>query len=218
MKTYTIFCNNCSSYHTHELLFEKETSNEFTVNEGEYITSHTLYVDKNQLLQCKVCSTVSFRVESRIPHQIIEGGDSHCFIWPPRSENHLEQKLFEGAPMQLIILYNQIIESYNNEYLLLAQLGIKAVIKGICFDKYIDDKDFEDSISKLLSKGLISKSIYDTFMLYSYIFNQGMNKLQDYSKDTIRELIRIVELTILCIYDIPTQNRNIKNEIEDDLT
>jgi Domain of unknown function (DUF4145) len=102
------------------------------------IDSLFLEHEKYQIVQCRGCETVTFRIEDQSGKEIQS--------YPKKQFSFSE---IETLPRNLKYIVEEVEEAYNNGLLTLCAAGIRTIIEGICIEEKAIDKIKKDIFDKL---------------------------------------------------------------------
>ena len=192
------------------------------------------WTDDYQIVQCQGCQTVSFRhlnwfSESDDLQYGEEDGKTER-LYPKRDKNSLKAKALRNAPTVLRRIYGEVIESYNNECLILCAAGLRAMVEGICAQQGITEGQvtitaangtvttarkptLEGKISGLYEKGILTLGNAEVLHQHRYLGNEAVHELKTPSSDELRLAIEIVEHVVEQLYEIPQKALALKRTI-----
>lgn len=224
-----VYCRKCKNRNHHGIIMSyKEESDSY----DDYQWIHKYFI-----VQCLGCDTVAFVSEygdeSMIdldPH-----GDNRHFtdviVYPeePKSdkksrfEPHKPQD-FDESPEAIQIMYSQIVSAFNMESYLLAAVGLRMLVEGICKDLginsgYVLDDVGNKRISKKTSKEVRSTSLEgkinglveitvvvqkqaDILHQIRELGNSSAHELKEPTRRTLKLAIEILEKIIEQIYEL----------------
>jgi len=205
-----LHCNNCNHSTNHKILME--TKEREIIKEPYDLKILELWLDiKLQALKCESCDEISFRKASIWCEDINPDTLGNPNIPHPNS--------FKNVPSNIVGLYTEIIESYNNEIYTLCAAGLRAIIEGICEERgvkkgkyeYKDStgkviqkmtKNLQGKINGLYEKGLITKAHSNILHEQRILGNEALHQLEQPSKEELINAIQIINLTMDNIYNL----------------
>ena len=116
MKSY---CAKCKNETNQKILFSKDIH--FAEESGWW--DDTSY----QVIECMGCETVSFRM---LYDDVSRNGDEENNtisqeLFPTRGQSNLEKKFVRNIPREIKAVYNEVIDSYNDNLVLLCSIGVR---------------------------------------------------------------------------------------------
>lgn len=204
-----VYCGYCNIKTNHNKLYEKENS-----GWDEY---HEIYAStKYQVVQCKGCDTISFRVESICSEDIDPNtGEIVVYetLYPEAKEDMLVVKDY-FMPIKIYKIYREVINTYNSDNNTLCAAGIRALIEGICAEQQINNKSLQSKITELVSKGIITEAHSDALHTLRFIGNKALHELDVPTKPELKLAIEIMEHTLENIYDLPQKSEELKHRVK----
>lgn len=227
-----VYCDGCKGKRNHKIIFTYEENAHYFDQDFQW---HAQY----HIVKCAGCDKVAFVKQYGDEDTWEYVGEERVWVdiftvYPeePKEEiskgiwwegHKLEVKTFNYAPITLINLYEQIIESYNNKHFILCTSGLRTLIEGICSQQGIK-KGFiyDEEKNKLPNKdGVIAKSEslggrifglyendYITFLQaqilqkVKVIGNSAIHDIVVPKAVTIKEIIRILERIMDDVYEL----------------
>lgn len=230
----TLCGGTCKGSTRHKILKEFVVTNTNLIesDSGEYEDSYSnsSYYQEDkyyQIIQCMGCESVSFREVIKAENKLIDEK-----LFPKRDKTNIEIKDFGiSTPRKLKILYDEVINAFNNQFGVLCAAGVRGIIEGVCSENGIEggmvveiDKrtrkakvdssgntkfrkstNLDGKIEGLADKGFITKE--NTTMLHKVRFlgNKAVHELDKPTPDQLIIAIKIVEHLLESIYTIKTE-------------
>ncbi|MFB4472137.1 DUF4145 domain-containing protein [Oceanobacillus caeni] len=225
-----VYCTNCKNKTHHGIVH--------TYSERSDIYDDMQWHDEYHIVKCLGCYNVSF-VRQYGDEDMWEQVNGERFwvdeftAYPGEPKEEYEEGLltmnrqpkeFKHTPNNILDLYNQIIESFNNLHFVLCVSGLRTLIEGICSQQgikkgYIYDCDKNKLPNK--KDGVVKKSeslggrIFGLFENDHILFHQALllQKVKDIGNSaihdievpdiyTIYEIISVVEEAMSDIYEL----------------
>ncbi|RZJ66759.1 MAG: DUF4145 domain-containing protein [Flavobacterium sp.] len=216
------FCRKCKGATDQEVLHQ--TYEHLIEDDGYYENNYY------QVIQCKGCKTISFRKVyndvATLSHW--DDGDEpfSLELFPNSSIHHLPITSFSHTPLNIRNIYKETIEAYNNNQLILASGGLRAIIEGICVDKKIEgiaiiDKAgakkmvrcLQGKIEGLAQQGYLTKGNAEILHELRFIGNEALHELAAPPRLELKLAIKIVEHTIETLYELEYKGKSLKQNI-----
>lgn len=222
-----VYCRECKNKTYHEVLYIHEER-----NEPDFDFS---WIEKFYIARCAGCHTVSFVKQYGDEDQWVydfQGervwkDDYKVFPEEPKQPEinlyEIQPKLFRHAPMSISKLYDEVIDVFNQGYLLLATVGIRTLIEAICLnigiqEGHLFDENQEIKHNKkkepILSKALEGK-IFGLYENGFIIWEQALilQKIRDMGNAAVHEIktpeisdfisaIQIIEQVLTNVYEL----------------
>lgn len=185
------------------------------------------FVDKFQIIQCEWCETTSFRkthTDSEDYYYVEETWECEYIqtetLYPKRHLETLELVKFKHLPSDISNLYNEVIESYNNEILTLCGVWVRAVVECICISNWVNEwplknawnngaivkkrsKSLQGMINWLAEQWHLSERQATALHENRFLGNESAHQFIVPSKKDLYMAIKIIEGVLNMIYEIP---------------
>ena len=217
-------CLTCQIPTNHTVLHESPVN----IHEEE---SGWWEVHTYQIIKCDGCDTLSFRklYNDAEQDQYAAGTEEDPVtqeLYPERRINDIVVKQFTKIPITIKKIYSETIIALNSDNIILAGVGIRAIIESICNDKNIiggfvtkkGRKDFkvtlEGKIEGLQQKGFIQRGNINTLHELRFIGNSSVHKLFEHEKTDLKTAIEIIEGILDYLYGITEKGKLLKTKRE----
>jgi hypothetical protein len=222
-----VLCTSCRHETNHKVLYSlllhgKEEFEEYSWYEWE---------NEYQVIQCLGCDEISFRVtKSDSESQNPETGeyDVEEILYPKRTKETINGKIYLNLPFTIKILYQETIDCYNNNILLLCAAGVRSLVEGICQNKKITggnieilrkdgtkerkhSKNLDGKINGLYEKGILTEENAKVLHEHRYLGNEAVHELSMPSRSELELAIIIIEHILDSIYEIPAKGGELLN-------
>jgi hypothetical protein len=108
-------------------------------------------------------------------------------------------------------MYRETIAAINSSARLLAAIGIRAIVEGICEDKHCRvERNLEKSIDLLVEKGVLARHHADFLHLQRFLGNLSAHELTAPSEEELTAAIDIVENVLMSLYVSPETAKNME--------
>lgn len=224
-----VYCRTCKNRNHHGIIMFHEESNDVP---WDIRYEHTYYI-----VQCLGCDTVAF-VSEYGDESMIDfdefGEQRHLTdvtVYPeePRAEKksrYEPHKLqdFNESPKAIRVMYSQIVTAFNMESYLLAAVGLRMLLEGICKDLRIESgyvleadgskqmkknstdevnsKSLEGKINGLVEKKLVVQTQANILHQIRELGNSSAHELHTPERKTIKQAIDILEKILEQIYEL----------------
>jgi hypothetical protein len=201
----SIPCTKClgKTFHQIELSIDK-TLGEWT--EGGYFS----WISHYQIVRCKGCKTISFRVISYDPDAGKEIGNKwQCTIYeelyPFRIENKIgiiDEELFL-LPRNVQRIYKETLQALNGKSPILTGIGLRALVEIICKDKNASGKDLCQKINDLTIQKILTPASADILHKIRTLGNDAAHEVKPHNEKQLALAMDIVEHLIKDVYILP---------------
>lgn len=213
------YCNNCTIVTKHFVIFDyKEDIDDF--EEGLSVK------EDYQIIKCDNCNRLSFRIDGWFSEDQdpFPGGNDGTYeeLYPESDRNKRIEKKINNLPYSLTEIYSEVIKAYNNNLFILAAVGIRAILEGICKEKEIETivnhegKTIDVSDIKLMTVGLLQKKLItqpqkDALDNLRILGNDSIHDLFEPTKKDIKNILDVIEIIMLSVYEIPNKASQLSN-------
>jgi hypothetical protein len=201
------YCENCYiESNKHSVIAQKDIH-------GDSDEYH--YMIKYMILECNGCGRISFRdefidFENAYPN---ENGDWQPEItiktYPKKefAKNSIEYSFV--LPEKIRTVYNEAINAFNANCLLLTGVAFRAVIEAVCLENNITGRDLASKIDNLVKKKFITEKEAQRMHSIRFLGNDSVHEMSVPSKEKLLLVLSIVEhlLNNLYIIDYKLQNK-----------
>jgi hypothetical protein len=220
-----VLCIRCKHETNHEVLYSlllhgKEEFEEYSWYEWE---------NENQVIKCLGCDEISFRITKSDSESVNpETGeyDVEEILYPRRTKETINGKIYLNLPFTIKLLYQETIDCYNNNILLLCAAGVRSLVEGICQNKNImggfietikkdGTKEYSNKldgkINGLFEKGILTEENAKILHEHRYLGNEAVHELSMPSRSELELAIKIIEHILDSIYEIPAKSDELLN-------
>ena len=190
-----VLCEQCSKETNHEVLATQTRSSQ----EDEYRWS-TDY----QIVMCCGCDTISFREVTLTEDDFDpETGESMYTVklYPPRIAGRRPLENDYYLPPNIRRIYLEVLSAMNNSSVILAAIGLRTLIEGVCTDRNVKGSNLENMIDALSSEGVLSSS--QAKILHAHRFLGNAHKIVSAKSQELVVALDIAETILKTIYILP---------------
>jgi len=197
------FCGN-STRHTIMTSFLRITSIETS------IIDLAIY----QIVQCRGCRELSFRLQS-VDINSYFGNEMKaykCFTYPNRVPGRTKLKWQLYVPEMVSAIYEETYRALGNEQLILAGIGLRALVEAVCKEKDSQGKNLVEKIDNLVNKGLMTKTGAEVLHSIRHIGNHSAHEVEANSMEELLMALDVVEHVLREVYIIPARSKMLPNK------
>jgi len=190
-------CNRCKTATRHSLIIKKirYEADDFMGN-GEPTWINTFV---NAVWKCEGCET--FTIEERYGNDVeFPDGRWESRLYPKRNHRDIAPKHFLQLPPKLSVIYQEALIAFNSGAPILAAVGLRGLIEGICKNRGIVGKTLENKIDGL-TKDLPANIVANLHGL-RYMGNDATHDLTPPKPHEIRLGIEICEDLLNFLYEL----------------
>lgn len=196
-------CKECSRETTHKIVASYLERGSEDCGRDQSVD----WNERNQIIQCLGCETVSFRVAGTCSENYEHDCDGDMYYnetvkyYPGRSEG-LKAINSYLLPPNVQSIYQETILAIENEQNVLAGIGVRALIETICKDLSAEGKDLYNKINSL-EKSIVTKEGVDTLHKLRVLGNDAAHEVKKHNKQQLSLAIQIIEHMLDGTYIIP---------------
>lgn len=192
-----IFCNTCKHSTRHKLGGESTYVYQWAEDPESGYEYEFVYVTY-RFWECQGCGTGTMSM--RVGGEPFDPRDIETEYYPPRTGKIREPKEFVNIPAPIDAVYKEVIAAYNQGLHIVAAMGLRALIEGICVDNGITDdvsrglkgklealrkRDKDDSQSQEqdggdsdVNLGILPGNIVDALERFKFIGDSAAHRLE----------------------------------------
>jgi len=165
-------------------------------------------VDIYEIIQCKGCDALSFRIGSSNSEDFDVVDDEMIHpeteeIYPSRLMGRTEMEDIYSLPEKIRTLYKETHAAMSTKHRILSGMGIRALIEAVCLEEKADGKNLEKRIDDLVTKGVLTKRNAEVLHKTRFLGNRAAHEIYA-AKDTELEVaFDVVENLLETVYVIP---------------
>ncbi|MDI1298792.1 DUF4145 domain-containing protein [Methylotenera sp.] len=194
-----VLCRTCKHPTNHEILFRKDSS-------GETEDGDIRWWDSNQVIQCCGCDEITFRRTAECTEDIdpYTGQlDTTETLFPSRTEGRPPMEGFDNFPTKTRRIYVETLKALNHNALILAAIGLRALIESICIEQKTKAKTLAKGIDELADSGLLSKKQVDFLHAHRFMGNVAAHEIVAPKATELVAALDIAETLLKTIYILP---------------
>jgi hypothetical protein len=207
------YCQRCNYETNHSILFKESYRSK---EEEEYD-----YALEYMVVKCLGCENISFRkefidIESSYPDEF---GDWNPYVtittYPKK--NKVAKKLGNAhvLPEKIKSIYDEAINSFNADCLILTGVAFRAVIEAICIEENITGNNLEKKINNLVRQKLITEKEAKRLHSIRFIGNDSVHEMKIPKEKSLIMVLNIIEHLLNNIYLIDYDSEGILETIID---
>jgi len=174
-----------------------------------------------QVVQCRGCDTVGFRLQNDDYEQISvdPDGDAHHTIhisnYPRVLRDHvgLSDGIF-WVPNLIAKVYRQTLSAYGEKAYVLASIGLRATIEAVCNHLKISGATLEKRIDQLFKGGYVSNEDKKRLHAIRFLGNDAAHEVKEPSEADLRVALEIVEHLLNSVFILARKAKSLQTVIE----
>jgi len=200
-----IHCNSCNRSTEHVLVSEYSRNKDQNIGEdyNPFIITETFSWFVWECNGCKVLtgeSSYSFSED----YDWLGNPVEDINFYPERKKEYHPVKQFNEIPEKLEGLYNEVVLAYNNSCGILAAIGLRSLLEGICVDKGVTADNIQKKIDKM---NFIPDSIRNNLHAFRFLGNDAAHELIIPDKKDLQMAIFVIEDILNIVYDLDYKSK-----------
>lgn len=161
--------------------------------------------DVYQVVRCKGCGSVRFRMESFGADDAIDPytGEqlTHVEVYPSDAPMVRGAKV-ESAdlPGKVQRIYRETLSALNAGCDVLAAAGLRAMAEAICLSANVEGADLQARIESLVTKGVLGRAQANQLHEQRYLGNTALHELEPPSRQNVEDGLQIIEALLETMY------------------
>ncbi len=200
-KTKWILCHECGKKTEHIVL--SQVSNE---DGDENVTAWTDFY----FTQCNGCKSVTLLKEFRFSEfwepNAYTGEmelDVETTLYPNRLQGRKEMSDLFLVPHGIGIIYSETLNALINSQNILAGIGIRAIVEGVCKDKASTGRNLKDKIDDLANKGFITNDSATILHSLRFMGNSSAHEIKSHGSKELNTAFDIINNLLQNVYVMP---------------
>jgi Domain of unknown function (DUF4145) len=195
-------CIGCKHVTKHSVLASVDLAGEDAQYGVNFWTNH-------QLVQCRGCETISYRICTGNDSEVEPDEDGELRplesvdLYPSRSEGRIGIKDSHLLPVPTQLVYDETIKAMNNAQPVLAGIGIRALVETICKDKKAKGKDLSEKINNLVVLGVLTKEGADILHKIRTLGNASAHEVKPHTPKQLGLALDVCEHLLQGVYILP---------------
>lgn len=207
-------CRECNKETLHYIIF---SYNEIGTQECD---RHNIYSwhEKNQIIQCLGCETVSFRTvltdSESYENDYDENGEPVAYHY--EKVKYYPAKILNAGSLNVYMLPDKIHDIYKetalsieHEQYVLAGIGIRAIVETICKDLQADGKNLHDKINSLMKMSIVTTEGAATLHKLRVLGNEAAHEVKSHNSQQLRLAMEIIEHMLEGTYVLPKRVKEV---------
>lgn len=193
-----VLCEQCSKETHHEVLATQTAKSSYEEDYG--------WSTNFQIVMCCGCDTISFREETWIDWDIDpETGEQTPTVklYPPRIAGRRPLENAYYLPPTIGRIYREILSAMNNSSVILAAIGLRTLIEGVCTDQKVKGPTLENKIDALSSDGVLSSNQAKILHAHRFLGNVAAHEIEPAKSQELVVALDIAETLLKTIYILP---------------
>ena len=176
----------------------------------EILGSEHRYIEQYQIVQCRGCETLSFRLsrintqesvwDEDLKQEIVQ---ERVDLFPSRvaGRHKLRQSLF--LPLPIVRIYDETHAALCGKQTILAGIGIRVLIEAVCVEKGAEGKYLGSKIDSLVRMGVLTEVGVSILHNLRDLGNTAAHEATPHSEETLGIAMDVVEHLLNEVYILP---------------
>lgn len=192
-------CMNCGRPTAHRIVAEQHQKGWDETQEFGWSYSY-------QIIQCRGCEALSFRVVGSDS----EDPDESETLYPNRTQGRTPIAGYEYFPSKTLRIYQEVLRALDHRAPILAAIGLRALVESICIDQQCVGRTLEKRIDELVGMGWLSRKQADILHTHRFMGNIAAHELQAPKAQELMTALEIAETLLKTMYVLPDMADSIK--------
>lgn len=193
-------CAGCDNATKHEVLFSVGLH-----HDSEDIQARESY----QIVRCRGCETVSFRLVSSNSEDFDYGADGYIDylerkeVYPPRIAGRSKLKDDGLLPYEVEKIYQETHAALCMNLRILAAVGIRALVEAVCAEEEAQGETLEKKIDSLVGAGVLTTSGAEILHGLRFMGNAAAHEVKRHSLSDLGTAFDVAENLLQNVYILP---------------
>lgn len=199
-----IFCHQCSDKTTHIVISEKK--------EGSSGDEDYSWGKIHRFTQCAGCDAFTYSIESWTESDWNYETEEMDTTWESYPQPPTLYQTMDGEeilPEKIRLIYNETIGAIHANLSLLAGIGLRALVEGVCKHQGIRGKDLKERIEGLASAGILTKKQAEILHAHRFLGNAAAHEITPAQPTELAVALEIAEHMLRAIYVIPELSKKV---------
>lgn len=204
-------CNECAKETSHKIVSSFHESGIDDVGNGCVMD----WDERHQIIQCCGCDTVSFRVASTHSEDCDYSSEHDSLVrnvresYFPNRTHQLREINTYLLPANVQEIYRETAAAISGGLLILAGIGIRALIETVCKEQKAQGKDLYAKIDSLYEMSVITKEGADTLNRLRSLGNKAAHEVKPQSEEQLYMAMQIIDHMLEGTYIIPQRVKQV---------
>lgn len=203
-----LFCNACRRFTNHELVAARDKSEAETIPWGDG-DEWPLFLEewRFSFWICRGCESAVLEERYGFDREVDDDGSpvySYKYHPTPETAAIRKPKKFEHIDERLNRTYVEVVAAHNAQLHIVAAVGVRALLEGICVEQGIDDKiawGLTKKIALLQQRSSVPAGIVDGLMKLKVVGDGAAHYLRTPTGETMTILIDLLEALLTHLYE-----------------
>ena len=165
------------------------------------------------LAQCAGCETYCYATATETEDTYDHGLDRMVPEWDVYPTPEGEQKPLDNYflfPIRVRAIYLEVVKSINSDLLLLAAIGLRALIEAICKQQGVSARNLKVLIDGLTDRGVLSTKQSKVLHRLRFMGNKVAHEISRPRRDEVLAALVVAESMLRVIYIVPHLSKGIR--------
>jgi hypothetical protein len=199
------YCPTCKK-HTNSDVLKEETRGSSSDDDYNWTEIH-------YFLKCCGCDTLSYAVATTTEDDWDPRTGEHYASWknyPAGNAARTEMDDWHNFPPKIAAVYKEIIGAMNAQPPVLAGIGLRGLIEGICNEKSVPGADLKQKIDGLASAGIMASAQASILHSHRFLGNIAAHEIVAARPKELIAALEIAETVLKTLYILPALSAEIK--------
>lgn len=157
--------------------------------------------DEYAVLQCNGCDAVHYQTTSWSSE---DGPDAYIQRYPtvPTLDGHAPISA-EHLPRDIAALYTETIAAVQAGAPILAAVGLRAIVEGVCRERRCEGRNLQERIDRLVETGALAAQQVQFLHQHRLIGNEAAHEMRAPLREELAAALSITEGLLRTLYELP---------------
>jgi hypothetical protein len=199
------YCPNCKKQTNSDVLKEERIGSS---GDDDYEWTEVHY-----FLKCRGCDTFSYAIATTTEADW-DPQTGECYVtwknYPSGNGARTEMEDWHSFPPKLAAVYKEVVGAMNAQLPVLAGIGLRVLIEGICNEKGVPGKDLKEKIDGLASAGVMAADQAALLHSHRFLGNVAAHEITAARPKELVAALEIAETVLKTLYILPELSAEIK--------
>jgi len=214
LERYLCMCRECAKETYHYIIFSYDEHGRQDCGQGNEVS----WLEKNQIIQCLGCDTVSFRTvltdSESVDYYYRDDGNTGVYhietikYYPARIDG-LKSIDVSMLPLKILDIYRETVLAIESEQYVLAGIGIRAIVETVCKELSANGKNLHEKIDSLKDMSIVTPEGAKTLHRLRVLGNNAAHEVKSHDYSQLQLAMKIIDHMLDGTYVIPQQVQSV---------
>ncbi|MCI0580514.1 MAG: DUF4145 domain-containing protein [Chloroflexi bacterium] len=209
-KQYWLPCSQCATQTVHKVIMSAESEDRLDrTYEEEEDEEDQWYVrwDRYEIVECQGCKLLAVRRETMDEDGWPGSDDSITTrsegLYPSRIAGRRQLPYIDLTPQKISEIYKETHAALSHNMLVLAGIGIRAMVETVCKDKGAKGRSLATKIDNLVQQGVLTGQGAEILHSLRLMGNKAAHEVTPHSRGDLAIAFDVIENLLNSVYILP---------------